>query len=706
VTTLAGRAGRVVRPALPPLVARGVAFAALCGFGLLHWMVMTDPAEPGRAAAGLGVALAACAAARLWPPALGAVLLAALIAGGVAPADLWPTHWGHLATSIGDGVGSVGAARIPYTGTDADLRLVIPLGGVLLAAVAGILAFRGHRMWALCALVTLYAVPAIALDLQAEFLRGAVLAVLVILFLRLERTSQRELAAAAGLAAAAAVAALAAAPALDTRRPWFDYEEFAQQTASARAVTFSWDHDYAALPWPRDGREMLRVESPRRAYWKVDGLDLFDGERWAEDPTRGAPAPLEAQNHAVTPENLARWTFPVAVSIRGLRSPTLALAGMPQSVAMSDREPFPVASGIWTAGRGIHRADSYRARVYVPSPTRAELETAVPTFYPDAVLQDLTFEANTGPVGESIEVFVRQFKQRPFLVSYGPQSAVRDLRASNVRRIYALSRRLLRDAATPYEYLQAVQRHLQGGFGYDETPPPAARTLDGFLFDAKSGFCQQYSGAMALLLRMGGVPARVATGFAPGSYDEDAKVYVVRDLDAHSWVEAWFEGIGWVDFDPTPPSAPPRSQALAAAVSASEGDIRDRGTTQIADAPFKSPDSPWDEVALTALGFVAAGALVGAVALRRRRERIVLSELERALRSAGETCGPGTTLTALEARLPAAAEYLRALRAERYAGGTGPTAAHRRVLRRALTHGRGPLARGRTWLALRPRLRS
>jgi hypothetical protein len=60
----------------------------------------------------------------------------------------------------------------------------------------------------------------------------------------------------------------------------------------------------------------------------------------------------------------------------------------------------------------------------------------------------------------------------------------------------------------------------------------------------------------------------------------------------------------------------------------------------------------------------------------------------------------------LEGRLPAAAGYLRALRAERYAGGAGPTAAERRSLRRALTRGRGPLARARTFLALRPRLRS
>ena len=59
---------------------------------------------------------------------------------------------------------------------------------------------------------------------------------------------------------------------------------------------------------------------------------------------------------------------------------------------------------------------------------------------------------------------------------------------------------------------------------------------------------------------MGGVPARVATGFTTGSFDEKEQEYVVRDLDAHSWVEVWFPGIGWVTRDPTPASAPARSQ--------------------------------------------------------------------------------------------------------------------------------------------------
>ena len=109
----------------------------------------------------------------------------------------------------------------------------------------------------------------------------------------------------------------------------------------------------------------------------------------------------------------------------------------------------------------------------------------------------------------------------------------------------------------------AINNYLQQGFGYSErpAPPPAGRApLDAFLIDTKEGYCQHFAGAMALLLRMGGVPARVATGFSPGGFSQRRDAWIVRDTDAHAWVEAWFDELGWVTFDPTPDSTPARSQ--------------------------------------------------------------------------------------------------------------------------------------------------
>ena len=107
-----------------------------------------------------------------------------------------------------------------------------------------------------------------------------------------------------------------------------------------------------------------------------------------------------------------------------------------------------------------------------------------------------------------------------------------------------------------YDAVKAVEDHLQSGFTYSERPPSREYPLEAFLFEDKIGYCQQFSGAMALMLRMSGIPARVVSGFSPGSLNRDTGEFRVRDLDAHSWVEVYFADIGWVTFDPTPAAAP------------------------------------------------------------------------------------------------------------------------------------------------------
>ena len=92
---------------------------------------------------------------------------------------------------------------------------------------------------------------------------------------------------------------------------------------------------------------------------------------------------------------------------------------------------------------------------------------------------------------------------------------------------------------------------------------------------------------MALLLRMGGIPTRVVTGFSPGGYSKSKRAWVVRDTDAHSWVEAWFDDWGWVTFDPTPAGTPARSQIAALERAPETG--TDRGDAASGDASSRSP---------------------------------------------------------------------------------------------------------------------
>ena len=374
-------------PALPLGPVRGMVLLLFAAFAGLHWMWLLDPAASGRAWEAVGivvlVVLGLLGAARL-PGALrhvAAALIAvaavalALAAGGVADEDLRPDRWGELLAGVGRGIEALPGVRVPYRGLDESVRMVIGAGGTLLAVVAALLAFwprrdgTGFPAAALLALVTLYAVPAVVLDFEGEFLRGALLALLMVAFLRLEKLRVRDAPAAGIVAVAAAIAALMAAPLLDSREPWWDYESWAIETAGARAVAFDWDHDYSPLDWPRDGRELLRVKARLPAYWKAMDLDVFDGLTWRHDPRNSTARPSSQLPDSVSSRE--RWTQEIEVTLRNLRTDSFITAGIATDVQGEDG--FPIGGGLFGAVRSLGRGDSYEADVYTPQPTERQL---------------------------------------------------------------------------------------------------------------------------------------------------------------------------------------------------------------------------------------------------------------------------------------------------------------------------------------------
>jgi hypothetical protein len=101
----------------------------------------------------------------------------------------------------------------------------------------------------------------------------------------------------------------------------------------------------------------------------------------------------------------------------------------------------------------------------------------------------------------------------------------------------------------------AVTTYLQKNYRYtlELGHVPAGRDpVDWFLFDTKIGYCEQFATAEVMMLRSFGIPARLATGYATGQYDAVLNQAIVRERDAHAWVEVWFPDHGWVPFDPTP----------------------------------------------------------------------------------------------------------------------------------------------------------
>ncbi len=138
-------------------------------------------------------------------------------------------------------------------------------------------------------------------------------------------------------------------------------------------------------------------------------------------------------------------------------------------------------------------------------------------------------------------------------------------------RIAELARRITASEPHPYGKARSLERHLRSRYSHSlrlKGPPRSADPLAAFLFEFREGHCEYFASAMAIMLRQIGIPSRLVNGFRAGEYSPLGDAWIVRQYDAHSWVEAYFKPYGWVEFDPTP--AEPRSlrTGLARLVSA------------------------------------------------------------------------------------------------------------------------------------------
>jgi hypothetical protein len=121
-------------------------------------------------------------------------------------------------------------------------------------------------------------------------------------------------------------------------------------------------------------------------------------------------------------------------------------------------------------------------------------------------------------------------------------------------RIIQLAREITHNAPTLYDKAKAIEDFLKNNFGYTLNLKIGSEDpLAEFLFDVREGHCEYFATAMVILLRTIGIPARIVTGFQMGEYNDINHLLVVRESDAHSWVEVYFPNAdAWVEFDPTP----------------------------------------------------------------------------------------------------------------------------------------------------------
>jgi transglutaminase-like putative cysteine protease len=520
------------------------------------WLRLEDPLD--RPYRPIAVALLALLPALVRPlvarvvAVLAVGVLAGWVAFGVSPGRTWHVP-GVLARRLGDGSLDFYDVRTPF-----DPRVHVDMRGTILAAIFGFVVAISCAVAArrplLAAVLLLVGAgwPATLRGPSGALLVGAaiLLAVLVVLAGLTTRYVPRAVVPATALLALLAVAAsTSAAVAKSGVVSWQRWDPYnaAQPPVS---VSFIWNADYTGIRFPAKRTTVLEIKAPRRSlYWRAAVLDVFDNDHWLEGyPRRG---------DALVPDT-GKQLLRQDIRVLALSDTRLVGASVPLRYDAGDAPLRSPVRGIAELPQGLTRNFRYTAWSYAPQPTAAQLRASRP-IYPIELVEPETFldlapRVAAPPFGtkDRARKVVRLIDANRRLASYAPLAQTAYDVAGSAR--------------TPYDAAAALERWFRttGGFTYSNHPPIDRNApLVGFVVQTKSGYCQHFAGAMALMLRYLGVPARVAVGFSSGTYDPAKGVWRVTDHDAHAWVEAWFRGYGWLPFDPTPAGRPERGQLSA-----------------------------------------------------------------------------------------------------------------------------------------------
>jgi hypothetical protein len=640
-------------------------------------------------------------------------LALALVCLGVPPRLLTPAHWDELGRELAHGVRGLGTWLWPYRGSARWTRIAVltPLAPALVLASA--LCFwpserrRGERrLLALGVLLGLLVTGLANASPGAWRVQGVLLTALLFVWFWLPRLTVADASRAGGWLLACVLAALLLAPVLEGGEGWFG----THAGTSSGSVSFRWDELFAPIESPRSNQVVLTVAAPAPALLRVTSLDRFDGQRFLRSASPPATRALDLRPGPHAPGS----THQARISIAALRSSLLVGGG---GVTESVRWPAQYATnaaiapdGTLTLARPLSSGANYLVDTYVPHPSPRQLRAA-PRRIPAAYAGYTKFEL---PAARPATAGV--------LVSgaAGRSSAAarRAIESSPYAPMFDLARRLTDGTGNSYEVALNIERFLRSNFAYTETPPRRRYPLEAFLFQDRRGYCQQFAGAMALMLRMDGIPARVGVGFRPSLPPGLEGSRTIRASDAHAWAEAYFAGIGWVSFDPTPAGPTPAlgsSGSLSrSTVLAGTPDLAARAAIHraaIGSALGARGSTNGLLIAVAAIAVAVAIALAGLLLAGARRVSRALQddaepaieELSRALERSGWPAVGAATLTRVATALRGqgrgeAAAYVELLRRVRFAE-AGAAAAEpdarlevakgRAALRRALSRRSG-----------------
>ncbi len=290
-------------------------------------------------------------------------------------------------------------------------------------------------------------------------------------------------------------------------------------------------------------RVVFTVDAQKGQFWRATAYDFYTGAGWKTTETDKVDK--------VVPTYAAREKVEIAFDVAVSHGNLLFSANEAGKASVAHQFQTGDDRNYSTSLRAVNRHQAtgpYQVTSYVSTADKATLRKASPVYPAYIKTKYLQLPSNL------------------------PQ------------RVRDKARQVAGDKATAYEKAETIESWLRTTYRYStvvKTPPAGRDPVDYFLFDLKEDFCEYFASSMVVMLREVGVPARLVEGYTTGSFDPTIGKYVVREQNAHAWVEVYFSGYGWIEFEPTPSEQVfPRTDDLGAEAGAAEGQTGEMEPTE------------------------------------------------------------------------------------------------------------------------------
>ncbi|WP_340015612.1 transglutaminase-like domain-containing protein [Paenibacillus sp. FSL K6-1318] len=397
---------------------------------------------------------------------------------------------------------------------------------------------------------------------------------------------------------------------------WAGYTQQGSIPAATAVTGYSTADAPMGAPLVQGNSIFFTAKSPEVTYWRGETRSYYNGSTWS-DPGQSfetaSPSGLLRTDGWENPTFWSRIRQTVTMQREWKGPNPLFTGGIPVNVSFQDKNKDNQenmlsllsnrdSATLWLAGSGNDKTvKHYTADIMVPVASPEQLR--------------LLGETDKGKDPASIR---RTYLQLP---------------ATLPGRVKSLAKEIMQGSDTRYDAVQAVKTYLAAHAEYTldtRMPPRGTDFVDDFLFVTRQGYCNHFSTAMIVLLRAEGIPARWVKGFGPGVADPEMPgQYMISQGDAHSWVEVYFPGAGWMPFEATPGftmaqgvgedvAALAGPQAGEVTPPMTNGGVAYAGAWLLARARALAAE-PWLAAALVAAALLGAAAMI-----RMRRLRPAL----------------------------------------------------------------------------------